>query len=586
MRNATSERTPKSVGWVFPSSLGIRYIDNMFKESRTSIEQNLFSSTNQVIGSKKLRRLNDKAAWFNVFYREVTSRIDEQIFRPLYADGKGRPNASIRMLVAMIILKEGQDWTDEQLYNACGFDLQVMRALGLTNLDDEVPVASTFYDFKSKLVRHTETTGEDLFGKLFGSLTSEQITRYSINGRSLRMDSKLIQSNIRKGSRLHKVLHGVQVFCKSLPQDWDKQIKKESDKSFLKQILGKSVTNHLYKMTHADKSDWLRRLGFLIRKLLNIYGSHDSHYHELLSQLYEEHYVEIKQSSQAQPSVQQEGSKDEQDDPPCRVREKEEMKADGIQSMHDPDAAYRAKGSGSNRKQVSGYSANITETTQEDLRLITAVQVKKATHPDCDFLEQAVKQSQQVTGQQVEQVHTDGGYDSIENRKRFANHIADEWHLANTCGGSAHRFKKDEHGNIWIYDPKVDKWLQTTMSRGGRYRISIEGRSAKYRYFTSDQVEAGLALAGVLPAAIAKGIRANVESTIHQVFHTLHGGSKSKYRGLVRNTLFVLSRSIWVNCKRIGVQTAQKHPFDHHLRLWLDQLITMVMKPSLARCPH
>ena len=33
----------------------------------------------------------------------------------------------------------------------CGFNILVMRALGLMNLSDEVPVASTYYLFKQSL---------------------------------------------------------------------------------------------------------------------------------------------------------------------------------------------------------------------------------------------------------------------------------------------------------------------------------------------------------------------------------------------------------------------------------------------------
>ncbi len=292
--------------------------------------------------------------------------------------------------------------------------------------------------------------------------------------------------------------------------------------------MSKPVTNHLYGMTSKEKSDWLRRLGYLIRKLLNIFDQSQSKYYQSLSQMYKEHYVET-------------GDKAQQ----TRPKEKDEMNAEGIQSVHDPDAAYRAKGRGTNRQQVSGYSANITETTEGDLRLITDVQVDKATRSDSSYLEPAVKNTVKVSQQAVEQVHTDGGYDSIENRIRFADNIADEWHLAKSMGGKPrYDFEQQENGTIRIYDSNTNKWNEAELSKTGSYRIPASDRSAKYIYFSEQKVKAALALQIVRPKNINKGIRANAESTIKQVFHTLKAG-KSKYRGLIRNTIYVTSRSLW-----------------------------------------
>lgn len=43
----------------------------------------------------------------------------------------GAPNASVRILVTMSILKEGFGCSDEDLFEKCEFDLLTRRALGL-----------------------------------------------------------------------------------------------------------------------------------------------------------------------------------------------------------------------------------------------------------------------------------------------------------------------------------------------------------------------------------------------------------------------------------------------------------------------
>ena len=114
----------------------------------------------------------------------------------------GRPNAPIRHLVSMMILKEGFGWSDAQLFEQCRFNILVMRALGLVNLTDEVPVESTYYLFKQALYAYQLKTGRDLVGETFLSLTKTQAKALGVLGQQIRMDSKLIGSNIALCCRL------------------------------------------------------------------------------------------------------------------------------------------------------------------------------------------------------------------------------------------------------------------------------------------------------------------------------------------------------------------------------------------------
>src|SRR5680860_1008533 len=135
------------------------------------------------------------------FFREVTRRVDESVFESLFNEG-GRPNAPLRVLLAMMVLKEGNGWSDEQLFGSCRFDLRCMRALGLYGIDDDIPVESTYYEFRRRLALHNTEHGEDLVGEAFRSAVCGQIKTHNIKGEKVRMDSKLIQSNIAKASRL------------------------------------------------------------------------------------------------------------------------------------------------------------------------------------------------------------------------------------------------------------------------------------------------------------------------------------------------------------------------------------------------
>jgi hypothetical protein len=126
---------------------------------------------------------DDESAWHNKFYKEVTSKVDEDIFKPLYTTERddnrvGRPNASIRILVSMMILKEGCGCSDEQLYEQCRFNLLYRRALGMVTLDEQCPAIDSYYGFRRKICEYEEKNGVNLFDKCFKQITkAESIIR-------------------------------------------------------------------------------------------------------------------------------------------------------------------------------------------------------------------------------------------------------------------------------------------------------------------------------------------------------------------------------------------------------------------------
>ena len=78
----------------------------------------MFTAPSMQLGSRASKKYSAPNAWHNQFYSLVTTKIDEDIFKPLFPEGKksGRPNASIRILVAMSVLKEGFGCSDEDLF--------------------------------------------------------------------------------------------------------------------------------------------------------------------------------------------------------------------------------------------------------------------------------------------------------------------------------------------------------------------------------------------------------------------------------------------------------------------------------------
>ncbi len=115
----------------------------MFKKSKEP-QLNLFSSPTTLFSQRNLKIYENKDAWHNKFREQVTNRIDENLFKPLYCSNNGTPNASLKVLVAMMVLKEAEGLSDEKLYENSRFNLLTRSAIGLFNADDALPSESTY----------------------------------------------------------------------------------------------------------------------------------------------------------------------------------------------------------------------------------------------------------------------------------------------------------------------------------------------------------------------------------------------------------------------------------------------------------
>ena len=149
----------------------------MFKKTDPNPQLDIFTAPSMQLGSRASKKYSDPNAWHNQFYSLVTTKIDEEIFKPLFPEGKksGRPNASIRILVAMSVLKEGFGCSDEDLFEKCEFDLLTRKALGMELLTDVTPSIDTYYLFRRRICEYQERTGIDLMQLCFEQLAGKHV---------------------------------------------------------------------------------------------------------------------------------------------------------------------------------------------------------------------------------------------------------------------------------------------------------------------------------------------------------------------------------------------------------------------------
>lgn len=512
----------------------------MFKKTERNPQLDMFASPVMQLCNRASKKYTDPKAWQNMFFRLVTSKVDEGLFEVLFPVGKksGRPNASIRVLVAMSALKEGFGCSDEDLFEKCDFDMLTRKALGLEHLDDAAPSIDTWYLFRRRICDYQEKTGIDLMQQVFEQVTGKQVQMLNISGKCVRMDSKLIGSNIARQSRYVLIQTTLVKFLKanildSLPEDL-----REKAEAYIKEDSSKTV----YRSDSDALQSHIQSIGEFIHAVLQHYPKESALY-DLLDRVFGEQYL-----------VSEDGK--------VQLRDKKAVSADSVQNPNDPDASYRDK----HGQKVQGYVTNITETVEqrdedgkvEKPSIITSVQVETATFADCHFVEEAVGNSERVTKSTVEDLYADGAYQSPENRKFAEGHGGMNLKTGKMQGGARWELVPHEHDNgLTVREIATGKTYEAVKARTNqgkreRWRIPWNNKTG-WRYFEDKDIEAyrlRRQIESLPPEEQHK--RNNVEAAMFQYsFHTRNG--KTRYRGLLKHRMQAYARCMWMNLRRVVV---------------------------------
>lgn len=365
----------------------------MFRKNDQHLQKPLFSGLNEL--PDQLREQLE-ASWAGTFYNEIFVRIDETIYEVLYADDPSRPNTPVNVLVGLEMMKDGNGWSDEEMYENFCFNIQVRYALGYRTLGEGHFDLRTMYNFRQRLSHHRQETGENLFEQTFEQVTDEQITAFALKTNQQRMDSTQIASNIREMSRLQllvEVLH--RVHREMTPADqaaWA-----EAFAPYLKGSSGQYVYRVKGRGSHQPHLAAIGELMHrLVKELADAYAQ--TAVYQMLGRVFGEHFRLAEQK--VQPKAGQ------------------ELSAGSLQSPDDWTASYRQKGP----EDFIGYVANAAETCHpdNDFQLILKMQTEPNTTDDAKMLAEAVPALKQRTD--LAQMNTDGGYGSPEVDEVLAEH--------------------------------------------------------------------------------------------------------------------------------------------------------------------
>lgn len=356
----------------------------MFRKNDQHVQMPLFSSLDSLPEKHQVRL---EESWAGTFYQELFCRIAEESFAVLYSDEASRPNIPVNVLVGFETLKSGFGWSDEEAYDHFCFDVQVRYAVGYRDLSEGHFELRTVYNFRQRVAQHMQETGENLIERAFEQVTDDQITAFELKTDKLRMDSTLIASNIRKTTRLQLLVEVVQRVHRMLDEAEQQQYA-DAFSPYLKGSSGQ----YIYHLKGESYDEHLQRVGELMHQLLTELPAKyaDEPAYQVLQRVFKEHFV-IEETT-------------------LRAKAGEELSAASLQSPDDWEATYRRK----RGEDHTGYVTNVTETCHPEnpFQLIVKVQTEPNNTDDAAMLAEALPSLKKRTD--VDEMNTDGGYNSPE----------------------------------------------------------------------------------------------------------------------------------------------------------------------------
>jgi len=335
------------------------------------------------------------ASWAGTFYNEFYLRIDEAPFAILYSAKASRPNIPVNRLISLEFLKAGHGWSDEEMYDALRFNLQVRYGLGLWDLGVDDFELRTVYNFRKRLTLHMQKTGQNLLDQAFEDVTDAQIAAFGLKTDKQRMDATFVASNIREMSRLHLLVEVVQRVHRMLSAA--EQLRYAAA---VAPYLKGSAGQYVYHVQSGTTALHLQAIGELMQQwVVELTPSYaeDATY-QLLVRVFGEHFGVQATTVTVKPG--------------------QDISASSLQAPDDPEATYRSKAG----EPHKGYVANVTETCHPDnpFQLIVKVQTAANTTDDGALLAEAVPALAARTD--LDELHTDGGYNGQAAEAATAEH--------------------------------------------------------------------------------------------------------------------------------------------------------------------
>lgn len=329
-------------------------------------------------------------SWAKIFAEEIFPSIDEERFRVLYSERtQCRSNTSVNICVGALIIKEMFQISDDEIVENLMLDPRYQYALHTTSYDEQPLSDKALSRFRKRCYEYESAYGIDLLHDCVTDLRGKIAKMMNISPRIKRMDSLMIEANIKNLSRA-ELLYA----CISKLVCYIHRNQRDDLLTGLEHYYDSSDYNKTFYHNDSTKTD--EQIYTILRdanKLLALCGSEfevTAEYQLLLRCLSEQTIIENDSR---------------------RLRHKEDggFSSSMLQSPTDPDATFREKSG----KKYRGYVGNLEESVGENGSIITEYQFEQNIYSDSQFLQDNLQKAEVQEEPAV--LVTDGAYCGVEN---------------------------------------------------------------------------------------------------------------------------------------------------------------------------
>ena len=331
-----------------------------------SYQININDSINKL--TERERKFLSKT-WAQEFADEIFPAIPEHNFSVIYSENPAsRPNTPANIVFGALILKELHEQTDSEILESVMFDIRYQVALHTTSYDESPINDRTLSRFRERCLAYETETGIDLIKETVNGLSGKIAKLMKIKPGIKRMDSLMIESNIKKMSRLELLYTCVANIVKMLsaknepvPPGMERYINPDDANKVIYHERGNTVESKI-KTVLTDAAVLIKMHGDKYRQ--------EDAYKNLTRALYEQ----TTQTAEGEYALK------EKTDPT--------MNSTMLQNPADPDATYRAK----NGEQHVGYVSNIIEDVSDGRSVISDYEYDQNVQSDSNFIKNAINE--------------------------------------------------------------------------------------------------------------------------------------------------------------------------------------------------
>lgn len=363
---------------------------------RKNMHQQLsvFDRVNQL--TERERKTLEKS-WAKVFADDIFTAIDETRFSVLYSEKASRPNTPVNIIVGALIIKELFELSDDEVVENLMLDIHFQYALHTTSFEEQPLSDKSLSRFRKRCYDYENTTGIDLFHDCICNLNRKIAKMMKLNSNIKRMDSLMIEANIKNMSRIELLYactaHLARRICRN---------RIDIDLGTLGHYCNPDDCNLV--IYHSRNVDVDTRTEVIISEAEQLLTLCD----EKLSGTQE---FQMLSRCLSEQTVIENGKRR------LMRKGKESPSPRSLQNPSDPEATYRKK---AGTKHI-GYVANVVETVGENGSVITDYQYENNVYSDQhflrDYLERSEKQENPV------RIVADGAYwgQSVRDAAREKN---------------------------------------------------------------------------------------------------------------------------------------------------------------------